>query len=176
MASIYSIRVVKSAAALTAICFCLQTQSLATDSVASNPTAEISVSVVMVHRSCFSDTLQVSGLVVPRDDILVRSSREGMQISEVLVEPGDSVTSGQVLARLSAPDSQISRSLSIPVQSPAAGIVISKKVAIGARLGQRHAIVSNSWGRGDGALGRYASQDASASSKPVGKSRSPGCW
>jgi HlyD family secretion protein len=137
MASTYSIRVVKSAAALIATCFSLQTRMLAADSTASNPMAEMSVSVVTVQRSCFSDTLQATGLVVPRNDILVRPSREGMQVSEVLVEPGDSVTSGQVLARLTAPDGQLGRGLSVAVQSPTAGIVISKNVAIGALASAR---------------------------------------
>src|SRR6516165_4333822 len=116
MASIYSIRFVKCAAALIATCFSLQARVLAADSTASNPMAEMSVSVVAVQRSCFSDILQVT---------------------EVLVEPGDSVTSGQVLARLTAPDGQLGRGLSVPVQSPTAGIVISKNLAIGALASDR---------------------------------------
>ncbi len=136
MIPIYSNRVLTSTAALTATYLCLQAHTLAADS-ASNPTAEMSVSVATVQRSCFSDTIQVTGIVVPRNDILVRPSREGMQVSEVLVEPGDRVASGQVLARLSAPDSPLGRSSSVTVQSPTAGIVISKNVTIGALASAR---------------------------------------
>jgi HlyD family secretion protein len=93
---------------------------------------DISVSAATAERRCFSDTLQVTGVVVPRKEVLVRPSREGMQISEVLVEPGDSVTSGQVLARLVPMEGQPGRAASTALQAPMAGIVISKNVSIGA--------------------------------------------
>ena len=64
------------------------------------------VSVTATRKMCFSDTLQVNGVIVPRNEVLVRPDREGLQISQVLVEPGDTVVQGQVLARLIAPDGQ----------------------------------------------------------------------
>ena len=64
------------------------------------------VTVARTTNVCFSDTLQVTGVVVPRNEILVRPDREGLQISQVLVEPGDTVVSGQVLARLTPPEGQ----------------------------------------------------------------------
>src|SRR5690242_3721899 len=64
------------------------------------------VSVTPTKRVCFSDILQVTGVVVPRNEVLVRPDREGLQVSQVLVEPGDTVVAGQVLARLIAADGQ----------------------------------------------------------------------
>ena len=51
---------------------------------------------------CFSDTLQVTGVLGPRTEVLVRPDREGLQITQVQVEPGDTVVAGQILARLGA--------------------------------------------------------------------------
>jgi len=47
------------------------------------------VSVTQTKKACFSDNLQVNGVVVPVNEVLVRPDREGLQISQVLVEPGD---------------------------------------------------------------------------------------
>jgi HlyD family secretion protein len=98
--------------------------------------ADRAVSVTPTKRMCFSDTLQVTGVVVPRNEVLVRPDREGLQISQVLVEPGDTVVGGQVLARLAAPDGQPTGQ-GVPVQAPAAGIVISTAAIIGAPASAR---------------------------------------
>jgi HlyD family secretion protein len=98
--------------------------------------ADRAVSVTATKRMCFSETLQVTGVVVPRNEVLVRPDREGLQISQVLVEPGDTVVGGQVLARLIAPDGQPTGQ-GIPVQAPAAGIVISTAAVIGAPASAR---------------------------------------
>ena len=57
-------------------------------------------------RACFKDSVEVTGVLVPREEVLVRPDREGLQISKVFVEAGDTVKSGQVLARLSPPEGQ----------------------------------------------------------------------
>ena len=73
------------------------------------------VTVVKTKKMCFVDTLQVTGMVTPRSEILVRPDRDGM-ISQVLVEAGDTVTSGQVLARVAPPEGQSGSATS--VQAP----------------------------------------------------------
>src|SRR5262249_12796452 len=98
--------------------------------------ADRAVSVTPSKRMCFSDTLQVTGVVVPRNEILVRPDREGLQIAQVLVEPGDTVVGGQVLARLIAPDGQPAGQ-GVAVQAPAAGIVISTAAVIAAPASAR---------------------------------------
>src|SRR5688572_13761635 len=64
------------------------------------------VTTVRAARSCFDETVQVTGALAPRNEVLIRSDREGWQVSQVLVEAGDNVSSGQVLARLRPPDGQ----------------------------------------------------------------------
>jgi HlyD family secretion protein len=86
------------------------------------------VTVVKAKNMCFEDTLQVTGVITPREEILVRPDREGLRVSQVLVEAGDSVVSGQVLARLTQPEGQ---------QAPAAGIISSKTAAVGAPASAR---------------------------------------
>ena len=58
------------------------------------------VTVVKASKACFADTISVSGMLVPREEVSVRPEREGLQISQVLVDAGETVTSGQMLARL----------------------------------------------------------------------------
>ncbi len=89
-----------------------------------------SVTTVRAARTCFDDLLQVTGTVVPRNEILVRSDREGYQVSQVLVENGDTVVSGQVLIRLRQPDAQRG-SGEVAVQAPAAGVIYSATAPIG---------------------------------------------
>jgi len=80
---------------------------------------------------CFADTLQLTGTVVPRNEILVRPDRDGLQLSQVLVEPGETVKSGQVLARLKQTDAQ-RNAATVDVQAPAAGVVYGVFGFIGA--------------------------------------------
>lgn len=91
---------------------------------------DMAVTVARTTNVCFTDTLQVTGVVVPRNEILVRPDREGLQISQVLVEPGDTVVSGQVLARLAPPEGQQSGT-TVAIQAPAAGVVISRSAVVG---------------------------------------------
>ena len=91
------------------------------------------VTTVKVGRSCFKDTLQVTGTVIPRNEVLVRSERDGWQISQVLVESGDTVVSGQVLARLRQPDQRGSGD--VAVQAPSAGVIYSSSAAVGGIIG-----------------------------------------
>jgi multidrug efflux pump subunit AcrA (membrane-fusion protein) len=93
--------------------------------------ADMAVTVAPAKRMCFADTVQVSGVLVPRDEILVRPEREGLQVSQVLVEPGDTIVSGQVLARLAPPDGQEGGGGGVAVRAPAAGIIVSTAAVIG---------------------------------------------
>jgi HlyD family secretion protein len=116
--------------------------SLPARAAEAHETADMAVTVARTKRVCFTDTLQVTGVLVPRNEILVRPDREGFQISQVLVQPGDSVISGQVLARLAAPDGQQGPQpggqqvgqpspKEVAVQAPGAGIISSRVAVIG---------------------------------------------
>jgi HlyD family secretion protein len=97
----------------------------------SGASADMAVTVARAANACFSDTLRVTGVVVPRNETLVRPDREGLQISQVLVEPGDTVVSGQVLARLTPPEGQQGGGTTVAVQAPAAGVVTSRSAVVG---------------------------------------------
>jgi multidrug efflux pump subunit AcrA (membrane-fusion protein) len=99
----------------------------------------LAVTVIKPKRVCFTDTFQVNGLLVPREEVLVRPDREGQRITEILVQDGEAVAKGQTLARLGTPDIQQG-----PVQppqavvAPAAGIVVvPRSTAIGIMASER---------------------------------------
>jgi HlyD family secretion protein len=92
--------------------------------------SDLAVTVVAAKRMCFADTLPVTGVLVPKNEILVRPEREGLQISQVLVEPGDTISSGKILARLTPGEGQEGAS-AVTVRAPAAGVVISASAVVG---------------------------------------------
>lgn len=87
------------------------------------------VTVIKPQRRCFADTIAVSGTLVPREEVLVRPDREGLQISQVMADPGQSITSGETLARLIPLDASQGGAVSLP--SPVAGIVLKSNAVIG---------------------------------------------
>jgi multidrug efflux pump subunit AcrA (membrane-fusion protein) len=91
---------------------------------------DLAVTVTTAKQMCFVDTLQVTGVLVPRNEILVRPEREGLQIADVLVEPGASVTNGQALARLVSPEGSKNTG-TVTLQAPASGVVNTVTAVIG---------------------------------------------
>jgi multidrug efflux pump subunit AcrA (membrane-fusion protein) len=92
--------------------------------------AGMAVTVTKVGRSCFTDTLQVIGILVPREEVFVRPDVEGLQVTEIVVEDGERVTSGQVLARLARPEG-MGPATTGTVRAPAAGIVNYRMIRVG---------------------------------------------
>ena len=58
------------------------------------------VSVIKAAPAEFTETVAVSGSLVPRDEILVAPEVEGFRVLELLVDEGDRVKKGDVLATL----------------------------------------------------------------------------
>ena len=79
-------------------------------------------------KSCFSNLVEVTGIVLPREETAVRPERQGLKVAEVLVDAGDTVTAGQTLARLNLPDG----GGSALVQAPIAGLISSSSAVVGA--------------------------------------------
>jgi multidrug efflux pump subunit AcrA (membrane-fusion protein) len=85
------------------------------------------VTVLTAAKSCFGDIVEVSGLIIAREETMVRPERMGLKVSEILAEAGDAVTAGQTLARLTLPEGGIAQ-----VQAPVAGVVEASTATIGA--------------------------------------------
>ncbi len=85
------------------------------------------VSVLKAAKSCFDNIVEVSGIIMPREETSVRPDRPGLKVAEVLVDPGETVTAGQTLARLTPPEGG-----NINVQAPVAGVVSASTATIGA--------------------------------------------
>jgi HlyD family secretion protein len=68
---------------------------------ASTATLPPVVSVAQVRQADFTESVVVTGTIVPRDEILVAPEVEGVRVLELAVDEGDMVKAGQVLARLS---------------------------------------------------------------------------
>lgn len=79
------------------------------------------VSVLAAAKSEMVDLVQMTGTLVPREEILVGPEIEGLRIVELLADEGDRVVKGQVLARLSrdALDAQMAQSLASQARAEA---------------------------------------------------------
>jgi multidrug efflux pump subunit AcrA (membrane-fusion protein) len=91
------------------------------------PANGAAVTVLKATKSCFSDVVDVFGILRPKEEIAVRPDRPGLKVAEVMVDAGQTVTAGQTLARLSPPEGG-----SILVQAPAAGLVGASSAVVGA--------------------------------------------
>ncbi len=58
------------------------------------------VTVARAVKDTMVDSVVVSGTLTAREEVLVAAQIDGLAITEILVEEGDSVSAGQVLARL----------------------------------------------------------------------------
>jgi HlyD family secretion protein len=113
--------------ALAAAFVCVSSQaSLAAGDTGPLPQG-MAVTVLKAAKACFSDIVEVSGIIRPRDETAVRPERFGTRVTDILAEPGESVTAGQTLARLSLPEGGTAQ-----VQAPVAGIVLNSSAVIGA--------------------------------------------
>lgn len=97
--------------------------------------------VIVVHatNACFSDSVRVTGFLVPRKVAVVVVNSEGNKVTDVLAFEGDQVISGQNLARLYRPASKDPRAPggTVPAKettlhAPAAGLVMSSAAQVGA--------------------------------------------
>ena len=85
------------------------------------------VTVLKAAKSCFSAIVEVSGIVIPREENSVRPERQGLKVAEVLADAGETVTAGQILARLTLPDGGLAT-----VNAPVAGLLSASSAVIGA--------------------------------------------
>lgn len=105
-------------------------RSIGAELVAREAPPGMAVSVAKAKKTCFSDTLVVVGTVVPRHEVLVRPDRDGLQIKEILVEPGETAAAAQVLARLGPANEQQQGSI-VAVRAPVGGIIVAAPKVVG---------------------------------------------
>jgi HlyD family secretion protein len=86
-----------------------------------------SVTVLKAAKACFPAIVEVSGIVRARDETAVRPERQGLKVTEILADAGDTVTAGQTLARLVLPEGG-----TVVVQAPVAGLIAQSSAVIGA--------------------------------------------
>jgi HlyD family secretion protein len=106
--------------------------TLASPALAADDPAEVApkgaaVTVLKAAKSCFSAIVEVSGILIAREETSVRPERMGLKVAEVLAEAGETVTAGQTLARLTLPEGGVTLT-----QAPVAGTISASTAAVGA--------------------------------------------
>jgi HlyD family secretion protein len=112
----------------------LSTPALAADDPAAKegPPQGAAVTVLKASKFCFPNLVEAFGILIPREETMVRPDRPGLKVAEILVDAGETVTAGQSLARLSLPEGGTTL-----VASPVAGLVLSSTAQIGALASPR---------------------------------------
>ncbi|WP_407149827.1 efflux RND transporter periplasmic adaptor subunit [Bradyrhizobium sp. ORS 86] len=99
--------------------------ALAADNTDAQPKGA-AVTVLKAAKSCFDNIVEVSGVVMARDERQVRPERFGLKVAQVMADPGDAVTAGQPLARLTDGANAIN------VTAPVAGTISASTAIVGA--------------------------------------------
>ena len=90
------------------------------------------VTVLKAAKYCFNNNVEVSGIVLAREETSVRPEKLGSKVAEIMADAGDTVTAGQVLARITPPEGG-----SITVQAPVAGLISQSTAQIGGMVGAK---------------------------------------
>ena len=116
------------------LCLALASPALAADDldVPKDGPKGATVTVLKAAKFCFPAIVEASGIIVPREETMVRAERVGLKVAEILAEPGDTVTAGQNLARLALPEGG-----AVMIQAPVAGLIASSTAVIGALASPR---------------------------------------
>jgi len=104
----------------------------ADDPAAKDAPQGAAVTVLKASKFCFPNLVEAFGILIPREETMVRPERPGLKVIEILTDAGETVTAGQNLARLALPEGG-----SILVTSPVAGTILSSTAAIGALASPR---------------------------------------
>ena len=91
------------------------------------PPKGAAVTVLKASKFCFGNNVEVSGILLPREETAVRPERFGLKVAEVMADAGETVSAGQVLARLNLPEGG-----SVQVQAPIAGTISNSTAVVGA--------------------------------------------
>jgi multidrug efflux pump subunit AcrA (membrane-fusion protein) len=92
----------------------------------------VTVTVVKTAKVCFAATAEVFGIILPREELTVTPPREGLRISQVLVDPGTPVAANQALIRLTQPEGG-----EVTLVSPVAGTISNVTAVVGTMASAR---------------------------------------
>ena len=90
------------------------------------------VTVLKASKFCFPNLVEAFGIIVPREETMVRPERPGLKVAEILADPGETVTAGQNLARLTLPEGGTTHG-----HGAGRGLVLSSTAQIGALASPR---------------------------------------
>jgi HlyD family secretion protein len=115
--------------AATFLCLSLAAPALAADEpdAPKDGPKGATVTVLKAAKFCFPNIVEVSGLLIPREESMVRPERVGLKVAEIMADAGDAVSAGQALARLNLPEGG-----SVQVTAPVAGLIANSTAVIGA--------------------------------------------
>ncbi|TAI60877.1 HlyD family efflux transporter periplasmic adaptor subunit [Bradyrhizobium sp. Leo170] len=88
------------------------------------------VTVLKASKTCFGNIVEVSGIIMAREETQVRPERFGLKVAEVMADPGDNVTAGQMLARLNLPEGG-----QLNITAPVAGTISASSAIVGTIAG-----------------------------------------
>src|SRR5580704_9033549 len=111
--------------AATLLCLALASPALAAEEPDASKAP--SVTVIKAAKACFAAIVEVSGILIPREETQVRPERQGLKVAEILADAGDTVSAGQILARLTLPEGGLAQ-----VQAPVAGLISASSAVLGA--------------------------------------------
>ncbi len=116
------------------LCLALASPSLAADDldVPKDGPKGATVTVLKAAKFCFPAIVEASGIIIPREETMVRPERPGLKVAEIMADAGDTVTAGQNLARLTLPEGG-----SVQIQAPVAGLISNSTAVIGALASPR---------------------------------------
>jgi HlyD family secretion protein len=110
------------------LCLAAAIPALAADDPAAKEAPQgAAVTVLKASKFCFPNLVEAFGILIAREETMVRPERPGLKVSEIMAEAGETVTAGQNLARLALPEGGTTM-----VQAPVAGLVLSSTATIGA--------------------------------------------
>lgn len=92
----------------------------------------VTVTVIKATKTCFTAAAEVFGVLLPMEEMTVTPPREGLRISQVLVDPGTTVASGQALVRLAQPEGG-----EITLVAPVAGTISNVTAVVGSLASAR---------------------------------------
>jgi HlyD family secretion protein len=106
----------------------------ATESAKDPLASALTVSVKRARKTCFADRAEVTGTLAARREVDVGASRDGLVVTQVLVEPLDQVSPGQMLAQLSPIDGG---GPGVAVRSTVSGVVSRNFAVVGMPVSAR---------------------------------------